>query len=134
MTSSIVTMMGTATQGAYCAANAFLDAFARFPVSQGLLGQALALGLVLEVGFVSQLPETQKAMIRNGIYGTSEADFLDLLRASFVAQDVGDEWQEDPLARAHLLTGLEPCKLAEVYEGKSTADFIWHTDARFSNL
>lgn len=33
MTSSIVTMIGTATQGSYCAGNAFQDSFPRFRAS-----------------------------------------------------------------------------------------------------
>ncbi|MCJ1377213.1 hypothetical protein MMC17_000305 [Xylographa soralifera] len=134
MTSSIVTMMGPATEGSYCAANAFQDSFARYRASMGLPGQAIALGMILEVGFVSHRPEVQKQLLRNGVYGTNELDFLKIFEASFVEQSVDPDWQYDSLAKGHLLTGLEPLKLVELYKKGLAAEFTWHTDARFGNL
>lgn len=135
MTSSIVTMIGTATQGSYCAGNAFQDAFARHRLSLGLPAQSFALGMILEVGFVSQLPEVQKSLMRNGVYGTGQLEFLKLLEASFVAQAPDPKWSAtDPLASAHLLTGLEPIKLDQLYRKGLAAEFTWHTDARFGRL
>ncbi len=135
MTSSIVTMIGTATQGSYCAGNAFQDAFARHRRSLGLPAQSFALGMILQVGFVSQLPEVQKSLMRNGVYGTGELEFLKLLEASFVAPAPDPTWSAtDPLAGAHLLTGLEPVQLDRLYRTGLAADFTWHTDARFGRL
>lgn len=136
MTSSIVTMIGTATQGSYCAGNAFQDSFARHRLSLGLPAQSFALGMILEVGFVSHLPEVQKSLMRNGVYGTGQLEFLKLLEASFVEQQAPDpNWSAtDPLARAHLLTGLEPVKLDQLYRKGLAAEFTWHTDARFGRL
>ena len=132
MTSSIVTMLGTASQGSYCAANAFQDAFARYRRSQNLPACSIALGLIDEVGFVSQLPRVQKAFARNGVYGASETEFLQLLEAAFVPQPVQPEWATDTLATAHLLVGPEPARI--VRTGLSVADFTWRTDARFGAL
>lgn len=140
MTSSIVTMIGTASQGSYCAGNAFQDAFARHRHSLGLPAQAFALGMILEVGFVSHLPEVQKSLMRNGVYGTGEKEFLKIFEASFSQQSTNanpdsNRWgSEDKGASSHLLTGLEPIKLDELYKNGHAADFTWHTDARFSLL
>ncbi|KAL9047293.1 MAG: hypothetical protein Q9214_000093 [Letrouitia sp. 1 TL-2023] len=135
MTSSIVTMIGTASQGSYCAANAFQDVFARHRRSLGLPAQAFALGMILEVGFVSTLPEVQRSLIRNGVYGTGEVEFLKIFEASFIEQKSDPRWAaSDPLAASHLLTGLEPVKLDELYRQGLAADFTWHTDARFGRL
>lgn len=140
MTSSIVTMIGTASQGSYCAGNAFQDAFARHRHSLGLPAQAFALGMILEVGFVSHLPEVQKSLMRNGVYGTGENEFLKIFEASFsqhstTADPSSHKWgSEDKGASSHLLTGLEPIKLDDLYKNGHAADFTWHTDARFSLL
>lgn len=134
MTSSIVTMLGTATQGSYAAANSFQDAFARFRISQGLPAQALALGVISDIGFLHQRPEVQRALMRNSVYGTSEADFLKLLEAAFIVQNIEPAWASDPFSRAHLLTGLEPSKLVDLYQKGLAAEFTWHTDARFGCL
>ncbi|KAL9027875.1 MAG: hypothetical protein Q9196_003666 [Gyalolechia fulgens] len=135
MTSSIVTMIGTASQGSYCAGNAFQDAFARHRHSLGLPAQAFALGMILEVGFVSALPEVQKSLMRNGVYGTGETEFLKIFEASFIQPSAPTQpAAADPYAAAHLLTGLEPIKLDELYRQGLAADFTWHTDARFSLL
>lgn len=136
MTSSIVTMIGTASQGSYCAGNAFQDAFARHRHSLGLPAQAFALGMILEVGFVSSLPEVQKSLMRNGVYGTGENEFLKIFEASFIQQSAPMDRAAaaDPHAASHLLTGLEPIKLDGLYRQGLAADFTWHTDARFSLL
>ena len=135
MTSSIVTMIGTATQGSYCAGNAFQDAFARHRLSLGLPAQSFALGMILDVGFVSQLPEVQKSLMRNGVYGTGQPELLKLFEASFVNQTPDPKWAgADPLAVSHLLTGLEPVKLDQLYRKGLAAEFTWHTDARFGRL
>ncbi|KAL8893364.1 MAG: hypothetical protein Q9192_005344, partial [Flavoplaca navasiana] len=143
ITSSIVTIIGTASQGSYYAGNAFQDAFARHQHSLGLPAQAFALGMILEVGFMSALPQVQQSLMHNGVYGTGETEFLKIFEASFLNQQLeaasastsSSSWTEsDPHASSHLLTGLEPVKLDELYRQGLAADFTWHTDARFSLL
>ena len=134
MTSSISAILGTATQGSYAAANSFQDAFARFRVRQGLPAQALALGMISDIGFLRQRPEVQKALMRNSLYSNSETDFLKLLEAAFITQNIEPEWANDPFSKAHLLTGLEPSKLVELYQKGLVAEFTWETDARFGGL
>ncbi|RYP81008.1 hypothetical protein DL769_002188 [Monosporascus sp. CRB-8-3] len=82
MTSSIVATVGSATQSAYAAANAFQDSFARFRLSQALPATSLALGLILEVGSVSDSVEFQQILQRNITYGISETEFLQLVEAA----------------------------------------------------
>lgn len=138
MTSSIAAVLGIATQASYAAANSFQDAFARFRVSQGLPAQALALGMISDIGFLQQRSEVQKALMRNSLYGISECDFLTLLEAAFTVPNTTgpEECDGDPFSKAHLLTGLEPGKLVDLYgkKGAATTDFTWHTDARFAGL
>ena len=134
MTSSIVAVLGIATQASYAAANSFQDAFARFRVSQGLSAHALALGMISDIGFLEQRSEVQKALMRNSLYGISERDFLTLLEAAFTTSSIGPECESDPYSKAHLLTGLEPDKLVDLYGKGMATDFTWSTDARFASL
>lgn len=134
MTSSLVTMVGSATQAAYCAVTTFQDSFARWRLSQGFPTQAFAFGLILEVGTVISQPELRKTLIRNGMYGSSEAKFLKLIEASFVPQTLGEELNYDPLVKSHLLTGFEPGKFVEMYEKGLTSDYYWPADPRHGQL
>ncbi len=133
MTSSIVSLIGTATQASYSAANSFQDAFARFRLAQGLPAQSLALGMILGVGFASSREEIQRSLLRNGVYGTSEADLTRLLDAAFVAQPTQTD-KFDALSKAHLLTGLEPSKIYEVDKKGVGAEFAWSSDPRFGRV
>ena len=56
MTSSVSGSVGTATEGNYCAANYFLDIFARFLKSKGLPGISVGLGMISEVGYLHENP------------------------------------------------------------------------------
>ncbi|XP_038057226.1 reducing polyketide synthase swnK-like [Patiria miniata] len=51
MTSSIVSLIGNAGQGSYCAANVFLNALARYRHRRNLPATAVQLGLINDVGF-----------------------------------------------------------------------------------
>ncbi|KAL8752541.1 MAG: hypothetical protein Q9184_005698 [Pyrenodesmia sp. 2 TL-2023] len=111
-------MIGTASQGSYCPGNAFQHTFARHRHSHGFPAQAFALGLILEVGFVSCLPEVQKSLTRDG----QSAPTTNRAAAA------------DPHPVLHLLTGLEPIKLDELDRQGLATDFTWYTDARSSLL
>ena len=141
MTGSVVTLTSMATQSSYAAANAFLDAFARFRRSRNLPSQTISLGVITDVGFLQNKPEVQRAFERNGLYGTSSTELVQLLEAAFLPQSLNSESADaggesrvgDKFSDAHLITGLEPQRLAHI-QGSSGSSYAWHSDARLSGL
>jgi hypothetical protein len=112
MISSISAMTGAATQSNYCAANTFLDFFARYRANTGLPATTIGLSMVLEVGFVSQNLAMEQGIARSGIHGINESDFLLLMEAAMKPQKSGS-WLLDPNANKFLVSGLEPAHLAK---------------------
>lgn len=134
ITSSIIPLIGTATQAAYAATTSFVDSFARWRLSQGLTAQAFAFGLILEVGTVMNQPELRNRMKRNGLYATSEAEFRRLIEAAFIPQTLSKELDATPLAKANLVTGFEPGKFVEMFEQGLVFDYHWTADPRHGRL
>ena len=56
MSSSISGSVGTATESNYCAANYFLNVFARYRWSLGLPATLVGLGMISEVGYLHDNP------------------------------------------------------------------------------
>jgi acyl carrier protein len=139
MASSLAGVVGTATQGAYAAANAFQDAFARFRHAQSLPALSLDLGLILEIGSVSASVGFQKRFQRTTTYGISESEFLQHLDAAFgqaSAHLTDEESLEklDPLSSAQIALGLEPGRFNAYVEEDRMGDITWRTDARFQTV
>jgi len=145
MTSSYEAVVALPTQAAYCAANSFQDAFARYRRALGLPATAIALGLITEIGAAGQLEITRAMIDRNNLYGTGELGSLQLLEAAFLETPVPDKasqayaynWvHSDTLAEAQITTCLEPVKLAEMLKKNGTTRGIprWTTDAKFSHI
>ncbi|KAI1348462.1 hypothetical protein F5Y01DRAFT_306774 [Xylaria sp. FL0043] len=111
MLSSISAMTGAPTQSNYCAANTFLDFFARYRDGLGLPATTVGLSMVLEVGFVSQNLAIEQGISRSGIHGITERDFLMLMEQAMKPGRVGG-WRLDPGAKNFLVSGLEPSRLA----------------------
>src|SRR5436305_2692963 len=82
MWSSWTTIFGSASQSNYMASNSFMDAFARHRKSLGLPAASLSLGQILDVGIVSYIPEYQENLLRMGLYGNNEDEFLGYCEAS----------------------------------------------------
>jgi len=131
MTSSIVSVVNTATQASYSAGNSFQDAFARFRRAQGLPALSLAMGMISDVGFASRRPDVQRSLQRNGVYGTTQEDLTKLLDIAFTVPPADAADRFDPCSDAHLLQGLEPIR---IYRLDPNAEFIWSSDPRFSRL
>ncbi|KAE8839561.1 hypothetical protein HRS9122_06166 [Pyrenophora teres f. teres] len=131
MTSSIVSVVNTATQSSYSAANSFQDAFARFRRARNLPALSLAMGMISDVGFASRRPDVQRSLQRNGVYGTTQEDLTKLLDIAFTVPRANSVDRFDPWSDAHLLQGLEPVK---IYQLDPNAEFIWSSDPRFSRL
>jgi type V secretory pathway adhesin AidA len=134
MTSSLVGVIGTATQAAYCAANAFQDDFARQRLSQGLPATSLDLGLILEVGSVSQTKNVQQSLQRLATYGQSETEFLQLVEGVLcMAQDAHSRKSGAGLG-GHIITGLEPGRFLSRKDNRPMTDLVWYKNARFQSV
>lgn len=122
MTSSISGSVGTATESNYCSANYFLDVFARHRHSLGLPATSIGLGMISEVGYLHENPEIEAMLLRKGIQAINEDEMLQIIDAS-LATPTSVPGSYDELARAHVLTGLEPLGLKELrakgFEGTS---------------
>ncbi|KAI0394649.1 putative polyketide synthase [Xylariaceae sp. FL0594] len=128
MFSSVVGVIGTATQSAYCGANSFQSEFARRRRAQGLPATSLDLGLILEIGRVStsESENVQKSLQRVATYGQSETEFWQLVEGALCAPQNVDE--------GHVITGLEPVRLLAHAKDRDLSHFMWHGDARFQSI
>jgi KR domain./Phosphopantetheine attachment site. len=138
MTSSIVGTVGTPSQGAYTAANAFQDSFSRFRHLQSLPATTLGLGLILEVGSVSTSIGFQQMLQRNATYGVSETEFLQLLEGALCKPHFSSEEssssKHDASYPAQLVTGLEPARFLPYLENDRVNDLVWYNNARFQGV
>ena len=109
MTSSISGSVGTATESNYCAANYFLDVFARYRRSQNLPATSVGLGMISEVGYLHENPEIEALLLRKGIQAINEDELLQIIDCA-ISQPAPTSSvpAADPLSAAHILTGLEP--------------------------
>jgi NADP-dependent 3-hydroxy acid dehydrogenase YdfG/aryl carrier-like protein len=81
--SSAAGILGSRGQGAYAAANTFLDSFVQYRVQNGLPGTSLDLTAVTGAGYLAENSERQDEIIRNfGGETLSEEEFLALLSAA----------------------------------------------------
>ncbi|KAJ5152586.1 uncharacterized protein N7482_009064 [Penicillium canariense] len=142
MTTSILSVLSFATQGAYTAANNFQDQFARYRRRQGLPATAAQFGLVNDVGHLSTDPLTLDLMTRNKVLTVSERYFLRLLEPAFLG-DVSSQFTSaavDPLAAATYVTYMDPAHMAQKEREnteigiRSVAQPRWYNDARVSHV
>ncbi|KAF4619055.1 hypothetical protein G7Y89_g14793 [Cudoniella acicularis] len=111
--SSMSGSVGTATESNYCAANAFLDAFASWRRSQGKPAVSIGLGMISEVGYLHENPEVEALLLRRGIQPLNEDEFLQVVDMSLAGTAIGnnesDAYHERHSSEeSHILTGLEP--------------------------
>ena len=112
MTSSVSGSVGTATESNYCAANHFLDAFARYRRAHNKPAISLGLGMISEVGYLHENPEIELLLLRKGIQAIDEEELLQIVDIALSGPDSSPAFlRTDPLALGHILTGLEPLAL-----------------------
>lgn len=116
--SSAAGILGSRGQGAYAAANTFLDSFVQFRVRHGLPGTALDLTAVTGAGYLAENAERQEDIIRNfGHETVSEEEVLALLSAAVRG-----------VCGTQCLTGLK------LHLGSDGHWPYYAGDARFANL
>ncbi|KAI1800129.1 polyketide synthase [Daldinia bambusicola] len=111
--SSISGTVGTATESNYCAANSFLDAFARKGRREGRPYISLGLGMVSDVGYLHENPEVEALLLRRGVQPLNEEEFLQMVDFSLIsAKDISTTPASfSSPSCSHILTGLEPLRL-----------------------
>ncbi|KAG9518256.1 ketoacyl-synt-domain-containing protein, partial [Aureobasidium melanogenum] len=130
MTSSTLGVAGASTQSAYAAANAFLDSMARHRWSLGLEACSIALGMVVGIGHVESHREVKEAFEQRNVYGIPEDEFLKMMEMACRPRGTINPLSEhDPLSVAHMVTGMEPSKIAN-----SGVLPSWLSDPRFCNI
>ncbi|KAL3419084.1 Polyketide synthase-nonribosomal peptide synthetase 3 [Phlyctema vagabunda] len=113
MTSSVSGSIGSATEANYCAANAFLNNFARYRRSLGLPAIAVGLGMISGLGYVHDNPDIQKLLQRRGLQAITEEDLLQIIDISLASCGSEKYLLCDSLGSSHILTGLDPVLLKE---------------------
>lgn len=97
--SSLAGVAANPSQSAYAAAGSFQDAFASYRASAGLPVTTIDLGVITGIGYVSQNPELQEQLLKNGFQGVSEQEYLALLKFA-----VQNPFREP--SQAQLINGL----------------------------
>ncbi|PYI07025.1 putative polyketide synthase [Aspergillus sclerotiicarbonarius CBS 121057] len=133
VTSSINGKMGTATESNYCAANNFLDVFARYRRSLGRPAISLGLGMIAEVGYLHDNPHIEDLLLRRGLRPITEDELLRIFDCG-LSQPPTSVPSQDTMAHSLLLTGLEVTSLLR--QQQRGFNGYWHflDDARFSIL
>jgi NAD(P)-dependent dehydrogenase (short-subunit alcohol dehydrogenase family) len=116
LTSSVSGSVATATESNYCAANGFLDTFARWRRTQGLKAVSVGLGMISEVGYLHENPEIEALLLRKGIQPLNEEEFLQIIDLSLSGAGGEYEAKAPNPDSAHMLTGLEPLGLRKLME------------------
>ncbi|KAI3342584.1 polyketide synthase-like protein [Ustulina deusta] len=129
MTSSVSGSMGSAAESNYCAANAFLDGFARWRRTQNKPAVSIGLGMIEEVGFLHDNPEIEAMQLRKGIQPLNESEFLQIIDLA-LAESMNERNHKN-LMKSHILTGMEPLGIRDGFRGDSLGEFV-ATDPRMA--
>lgn len=130
MASSLSGIFGQYGQSNYAAANTFLDAFVQFRQSKGLAASTVDLGVVDEIGWVSQNASVHRQVVQQMSSAISEQSLLDCFHLAIARSCPSKSLLEpfEPLQgfRSHsqLLHGL----LSKT--GAAKGQYIWQRDPR----
>lgn len=107
LTSSMIGIVGVATESNYCAANAFLDAFAYWRRTQSKAAISIGLGMVSEVGYLHENPKIESLLLRRGIQPLNEEEFLQVVDLAICGCHAWGEEEQTTSTTSHMLTGME---------------------------
>ena len=120
--SSISCVVGQWGQANYASANCFLESFVQYRHSLGLPASALSIGVMEDVGYVSQNRAVLDQLKATNYYTLREQDLLDALQLIMTPSSVGKT------SSAQLAIGLRSTKpLAD-----ATNRSVWKRDIRMS--
>ena len=134
MTSSVNGSVGVATESNYCAANYFLDMFARYRQNLGLPAISIGLGVISEVGYLHENPEIEELLMRKGVHAIDEDELLHIIDAALSSPQGSSATSSDKLSESHILTGLEPLGLDELSKKGFKGTPMTFNDSRASLL
>lgn len=132
LTSSMTGTVGVATESNYCAANAFLDAFAYWRRKQGKPCISVSLGMVSEVGYLHENPKIEALLLRRGIQPLNEDEFFQVV--DLAISDAGCTPGEITATSSHILTGMETLGVRKLLEKGSTVTHTVMDDQRYAIL
>ncbi|OQE18226.1 hypothetical protein PENSTE_c018G07178, partial [Penicillium steckii] len=134
MTSSVSGSLGAATESNYCAANCFLDSFARYRQSLGLSTMSVSLGMVADVGYLHENPEIERMLLRKGLQPINEMELLQIVDLALSDPSCSSMRADryDPHASSHIITGLEPFALWNMRSKGLDVDVPFMKDPRAS--
>lgn len=107
MLSSIIGLLGNATQAAYAAGSSFMDAFAAYRSNLGLRTVSLDLGVITDAGYLAQNKELAAKMSQQGFQGTDTKTLMSLVETAIATTTAEAQ-------RSQIITGL-----GEYKEGQS---------------
>ncbi|KAK7936648.1 polyketide synthase [Apiospora aurea] len=126
LTSSVSGSVGSATESNYCAANAFLDAFAHWRSrSLGKPTVAIGLGMIEEVGYLHENPDIKAMLLRKGLQPFNEEEFLQVIDLSLSGEGhpPGCSASDAP-SYSQVVTGLEPLGIRRPEDGMTTNEHL----------
>jgi len=131
--SSYSGLVGQWGQANYASANTFLDAFVQFRHSQGLAASVLDIGVMDDVGYVSQNPAVMEQFRATAVHVLREQDLLDAIELSIstsrprlTPETMG--LRDDYVNESQLGIGLKMTQPISAPNNRS----IWKNDIRMS--
>ena len=127
--SSISCIMGQRGQGNYGAANTFLDSFVQYRQNLGLPASVIDVGVMEDVGYVSQNPAVLEHFKASGMHTLREQDLMDTLQLLMTQYKVSPPSTAGYRNSAQVVIGLRSTKPLSDPSNRT----VWKRDIRMSH-